>query len=241
MKTSQEDKNNLREKSFDNSKSSNEKLNSFSLLSRKKKILQMDKVIPRREEKIKDIPILIIFVSTLTGSIFLSTFAAKRGHPYTYHVNYDSWGNICGVENDPIPKVNLSGRNQTSRRFAFQMGLTDFSNLNNLRQYSKSSYQPAVICVSECPSNITTCGNFLQENGYNFSSNDLFDANICVAPFGVILEHKPLLNLCVPQQVIQVRRMLLFFPKRRKLYCEITQEHTNKKRTRSWSGSSKRP
>ena len=160
--------------------------------------------VPQREKRIKDIPILILFVFALGSLFYLASFAVKHGNPFRYYEGYDSWGNICGAKNDPIPNVKFSGRDQTSRNFAFHMGLSDFNNWKNPFTYLRSKEKPAVICVSECPTNITTCRELLQKNGYNKFTDAFIDANICVAPTGVILEHKKLLNRCVPQKVVQV-------------------------------------
>ena len=152
--------------------------------------------VPQRERKIKDIHFLILLAVVLSGLGYLAYYALKNGNPLSYYRVLDSWGNICGRENDPISKVTLSGRDQTLRKFRLQIGLTNRGSEN----------QSPAICVSECPTHLTksSCQTLLQQHGYDRFSNAFIDANICVIPSGVMWKYVSLVNDCLPKQVIEV-------------------------------------
>ena len=44
------------------------------------------------------------------------------GDPYGLIYGRDSWGNICNKQNDPIPDVNLSGRDTTGLKYVTYVG-----------------------------------------------------------------------------------------------------------------------
>ena len=124
--------------------------------------------VPRRERKIKDIPFLVLFAVVLSGLCYLGYDTIKRGNPFRSHIAYDSWGNICGAKNDPIPQADFSGMDQTSRKFAFYFGLIHPEKV-------------IAICVSECPTDTTTCRELVQKNGYKNFTDFYINAVICAA------------------------------------------------------------
>jgi len=162
---------------------------------------------PEKEYKVKDIPAIIVFLLILVGLFYIGVYSLKTGDPTRYLDGYDSWGNICGrKENILIPGLipDLTGKDLSANKYAFHMGLIEFENVVNPIKYFYQKHKSAVICVKECPQNITNCKELLRKSGYTHIPQDYVDEYICVSSPGIILTHTPVLSRCVPAQIVRV-------------------------------------
>jgi len=163
---------------------------------------------PEKEFKVKDIPALVIFALILLGFLGIGIYSLAKGDPIKYLKGYDSWGNVCGrMENTPIPGVDFSGRDLSANKYAFHVGLTEYENAVNPIKYYSMKKRSAVICVKECPTTMTNCDELARESGYINISQEYVDNFICTSSPG-ILAHRPILNRCIPSQILQVRKLI---------------------------------
>ena len=159
---------------------------------------------PNDKRFVRDYPYLVLFGAGLYGLITLSTYGFTYGDPQIYMKGYDSWGNVCGKEKNRIlPGVSLSGKNQSNNTFVFHMGLSNLNTALDPFKYIRSSNKPAVICVKECPKNITDCRDLLKDSGYLLPES-FIKQHVCIMPFGLILSHFDFLKRCIPKQLLQV-------------------------------------
>ncbi|KAI7810546.1 putative choline transporter-like protein 1 [Triplophysa rosa] len=99
---------------------------------------------PLEQRKCTDIPWLLLFILFNIGMLFICGFAIATGAASRLISGYDSYGNTCGQKNAEIPGIELSGRDQTSRKYVFFL---DPCNIDLLRRKIKS----IALCVSKCP------------------------------------------------------------------------------------------
>ncbi|XP_026876246.1 choline transporter-like protein 1 isoform X2 [Electrophorus electricus] len=76
--------------------------------------------------------------------LFICGFAISTGAASRLISGYDSYGNICGQKNGKIPGIELSGQDQTSKKYVFFL---DPCNVDVVRRKIKSM----ALCVSSCP------------------------------------------------------------------------------------------
>ncbi|GFQ87786.1 uncharacterized protein TNCT_564591 [Trichonephila clavata] len=62
-----------------------------------------------KDRQCTDVIVLIIFAVYVIVLLVGVGLAAARGDPRRLWFGYDSYGNICGTKNDPIPGANKSG------------------------------------------------------------------------------------------------------------------------------------
>lgn len=75
----------------------------------------------------------------MTFQILIAAFALVFGNPKRLIHGYDSFGNICGTENEKIGSWELSGLDMRKKPFLFYL---DVKNIHNSLK----------VCVSKCPS-----------------------------------------------------------------------------------------
>ncbi|KAA0722051.1 Choline transporter-like protein 1 CDw92 [Triplophysa tibetana] len=99
---------------------------------------------PLEQRNCTDIPWLLLFILFNIGMLCICGFAIASGAASRLISGYDSYGNTCGQKNAEIPGIELSGKDQTSRKYVFFL---DPCNIDLLRRKIKS----IALCVSKCP------------------------------------------------------------------------------------------
>ncbi|XP_067119262.1 choline transporter-like 1 [Centruroides vittatus] len=85
-----------------------------------------------------DVFCLVIFLIFWAILIFISAFAFVIGNPFRLIYGLDSFGNVCGLRNEQMGSLSLSGLNMTDRPYVFYLNMADISNSMK-------------ICVKKCP------------------------------------------------------------------------------------------
>lgn len=173
-----------------------------------------------------DVFCLMVFLLFWAITIFISAFAFVIGDPFRLISGYDSFGNTCGTNNEPIGSLAFSGLNMTEQRYVFYLDLT------NIKQSLK-------ICVKQCPhreiSDVKDLLNFEQETGshlcrydvtypghhstlypilLNQSVMDMFNkeqekTGLGPCPKFPIRASSPVMNRCVPDTAVGLANDLL--------------------------------
>ncbi|XP_026876243.2 choline transporter-like protein 1 isoform X1 [Electrophorus electricus] len=99
---------------------------------------------PLEDRQCTDILWLLLFAIFNIGMLFICGFAISTGAASRLISGYDSYGNICGQKNGKIPGIELSGQDQTSKKYVFFL---DPCNVDVVRRKIKSM----ALCVSSCP------------------------------------------------------------------------------------------
>ncbi|XP_064193747.1 choline transporter-like protein 1 [Anguilla rostrata] len=99
---------------------------------------------PLEDRCCTDIPWLIIFIAFCIGMWCICGFAIATGAASRLISGYDSYGNTCGQKNAPIKGIELSGRDQTSKKYVFFL---DPCNIDFVNRKIKSM----ALCVAQCP------------------------------------------------------------------------------------------
>ncbi|XP_035274688.1 choline transporter-like protein 1 [Anguilla anguilla] len=99
---------------------------------------------PLEDRCCTDIPWLIIFIAFCIGMGCICGFAIATGAASRLISGYDSYGNTCGQKNAPIEGIELSGRDQTSKKYVFFL---DPCNIDFVNRKIKSM----ALCVAQCP------------------------------------------------------------------------------------------
>ncbi|OWA53979.1 CTL-like protein 1 [Hypsibius exemplaris] len=92
----------------------------------------------RSRAECTDLPWCIIFLLFLIFLIVTGVVAVLFGSPFRLLYGQDSFGNICGVKNDPIQDREMTGQDMTDRPFVFSYDITK----------PRDSLK---MCVSRCP------------------------------------------------------------------------------------------
>ncbi|XP_076876526.1 choline transporter-like protein 1 isoform X2 [Brachyhypopomus gauderio] len=125
---------------------------------------------PLEDRRCTDIPWLLLFAIFNIGMLFICGFAISTGAASRLVSGYDSYGNICGQKNTKIPGIDLSGQDQTSKKYVFFL---DPCNIDIVRRKIKSM----ALCVSSCPeTTLQTYDDlktFAEKNGSNLCSYEL--------------------------------------------------------------------
>jgi len=165
---------------------------------------------PERKKHPRDLPFLILFALMLVGMLYLGSFSIQKGDVGRYIFGVDSWGNVCGREvNTPIPNATHSGLDHSKRPYEFQVVLSNMQMVLNPLDILLKTNAPATLCIKTCPRNATDCDRLLLDNGYNLS-DIVIQERVCTMPFGLILPHHPLINRCIPSQIMQVCTKKIF-------------------------------
>uniref|UniRef100_A0A147BCM5 Choline transporter-like protein n=3 Tax=Ixodes ricinus TaxID=34613 RepID=A0A147BCM5_IXORI len=172
-----------------------------------------------------DLPCFVVFMAFWGTAIFVSAFAFVLGNPFRLISGYDSFGNVCGMNNDePMGALQFSGQNMTGRPYLFYF---DLSNLSHSLK----------VCVKQCPhrelktteqvrrfgeeTGSSLCRYDVTEPGRSSSlfpdlsmlSNqtvvDMFNKEQQKRGFGPcprlpVPASKPVLNRCVPEAVVDL-------------------------------------
>ncbi|CAH2311429.1 choline transporter 3 [Pelobates cultripes] len=78
------------------------------------------------------------------GQMFINGYALTAGAAERLVFGYDSYGNICGRRNSPIPTAQYSGQDMTNRKYVFFLDSCNLE-IRNLKINS------IALCVSSCP------------------------------------------------------------------------------------------
>ncbi|XP_018429336.1 PREDICTED: choline transporter-like protein 3, partial [Nanorana parkeri] len=160
---------------------------------------------PSLYRKCTDIPWLVLFFLFWSGLMFISGYALMAGAAERLVFGYDSYGNVCGRRNTPIPNAPFSGKDMTNRKHVF------FLNSCNL-QFKNFKINSTSLCVRSCPQEqLTTLQDlqhFAKNNGshlcvykmnYTEYTNHPMVSEWCpVLPVSPSKSF-PLFNRCVPQ------------------------------------------
>ena len=92
----------------------------------------------RRGRGCTDLPCLLVLLVLWCALVFVAALGFAYGRPALLTGSYDSFGNVCGVENEPLEGVPLSGRDMRELPLLFVQDAT-------------RPDQGLALCVSECP------------------------------------------------------------------------------------------
>ncbi|XP_073449174.1 choline transporter-like protein 3 isoform X1 [Aquarana catesbeiana] len=160
---------------------------------------------PSLYRKCTDIPWLVFFFLFWSGLMFISGYSLTAGAAERLVFGYDSYGNVCGRRNSPIPNAPFSGKDMTNRKHVF------FLNSCNLK-FKNLKINSTALCVRSCPQEkLTTLQDlqhFAKNNGshlcvyklnYTEYTNHPMASEWCpVLPVSPSKSF-PLFNRCVPQ------------------------------------------
>ncbi|XP_067106880.1 choline transporter-like protein 1 [Osmerus mordax] len=125
---------------------------------------------PLEERSCTDIPWLVIFTVFCIGMGCICGFSIATGAASRLVSGYDSYGNTCGQKNTQIDGIELSGRDQTDKKFVFFL---DPCNIDLINRRIKS----IALCVSRCPDTelqtYTDVKKFALANGSELCSYDI--------------------------------------------------------------------
>uniref|UniRef100_A0A8C5R2W5 Choline transporter-like protein n=1 Tax=Leptobrachium leishanense TaxID=445787 RepID=A0A8C5R2W5_9ANUR len=119
---------------------------------------------PLLYRKCTDVVWLAVFFIFWLGLMFINGYALTAGAAERLVFGYDSYGNICGRRNSPIPSAQFSGQDMTKRKYVFFMDSCNLE-IRNLKINS------IALCVSSCPQEQLTSLDdlylFAKHNGSN--------------------------------------------------------------------------
>ncbi|XP_015200599.1 choline transporter-like protein 1 isoform X1 [Lepisosteus oculatus] len=125
---------------------------------------------PLEERNCTDIPWLLIFIAFCIGMGCICGFAIATGAASRLVHGYDSYGNTCGQKNSQIEGIELSGLDQTDKKYVFFL---DPCNIDIINRKIKSM----ALCVTSCPSvelkTYNDIRKFAQTNGSALCSYQL--------------------------------------------------------------------
>ncbi|XP_040262540.1 choline transporter-like protein 3 [Bufo bufo] len=155
--------------------------------------------------KCTDIPWLVVFFLFCCGLVFISGYSLMAGAAERLIFGYDSYGNVCGRRNSPIPNAPFSGKDMTDRKHVFFLDSCNMQ-IRDLRINSTA------LCVSSCPqeelTSLQDLQHFAKNNGsqlcvyklnYTEYTNHPKVSEWCPALPVPPSKSFPLFNRCVPQ------------------------------------------
>ncbi|XP_076162811.1 choline transporter-like protein 1 isoform X2 [Ptiloglossa arizonensis] len=167
---------------------------------------------PTRVRECTDIFWLCCFIVFWFLMILIAAFALVYGNPLRLINGYDSFGNTCGMKNNPkFGSMELSGQDTSDKPYLF------FLDINNVTQSLK-------ICVKKCPDRTMTTMNdickFYEETGSqlchdkprnNFSacSNGNRKNKTGSCPELPVYNSIPILNRCIPKAIRDVGETII--------------------------------
>lgn len=170
---------------------------------------------PVRKRKCTDVFLLLAFGgSVIAVGVFVGEYAFAFGDPGRYIYGVDSWGNVCGrQDNQKISKasprnesfVKNSGLDRSSHSYEFRFALSDFRNLAEAAMGNANS--SAILCVESCPNVSTNCADLVRANGYDVDA-EILSRRICHMLGGIVVAHEAILNRCVPEQFVALGKGL---------------------------------
>ena len=150
---------------------------------------------------LQDKAYLFLLLFTLLLLATIAVFAFTQGDPARYVHGADSWGNVCGRQSNPaIANALLPGLDHTSRMFSFYFITNDIRIPFNPDIVRSERF--ASICVSECETRITECGEMLDRQGYIIDQG-LVGRRLCTMLDGLILPQQLYYGSCVPAEIDQ--------------------------------------
>ncbi|KAE8610501.1 hypothetical protein XENTR_v10012150 [Xenopus tropicalis] len=155
--------------------------------------------------KCTDIPWLVLFFVFWSGLVFIAGYALVAGAAERLVFGYDSYGNVCGRRNSPIPNAPFSGQDMTYRKHVFFLDSCNLE-IRNLKINS------VALCVSDCPqeqlNTLHEVQFFAKNNGsylcvykLNYTEYTTHTKALEWCPVLPVPSSKsfPLFNRCVPQ------------------------------------------
>lgn len=154
---------------------------------------------------------LILLMIFFFGMVFIAAFSYVYGDPLRLIYGYDSFGNVCGVKNEPLPNISNSGQDHSDRKYVF------FFNLQDLRTSIK-------LCVHQCPSrtlqSYEDLRSFAEDSGsflcrYELTPDQLsslpeHDNGFGLCPDFPIYASSPVLNRCIPKSVVDLAPNIIY-------------------------------
>ncbi|XP_033645183.1 choline transporter-like protein 1 [Asterias rubens] len=167
---------------------------------------------PLADRSCRDVICLIIFLLFWVGMGYVAVVSIRDGQPERLIFGADSFGNVCGRQNQHIDGVRLSGTDLTDKPFVFMFNSDAI----------KNPLKPGkTICVSACPETtllfmsdvIELARNrsiFLCE--YNVTIDDYDTAeqgDNAPCPNTPVLASVPILNRCIPSAAISIASSMI--------------------------------
>ncbi|XP_076278336.1 choline transporter-like protein 1 isoform X2 [Lasioglossum baleicum] len=159
---------------------------------------------PTRVRECTDIFWLCCFIAFWFFMILIAAFALVYGSPLRLINGYDSFGNTCGMKNNPkFGSMELSGQDTSDKPYLF------FLDISNVSQSLK-------ICVKKCPDRQMTTMNdickFYEETGsqlchdkpgndFSACSNGNKENKTGSCPGLPVYNSIPVLNRCIPKVI----------------------------------------
>ncbi|KAL6438494.1 hypothetical protein ACFW04_004525 [Cataglyphis niger] len=167
---------------------------------------------PMRVRGCTDVFWLCLYIAFWFLMILIAAFAIVYGNPLQLINGYDSFGNTCGMKNNPkFGSMELSGQDTSDKPYLF------FLDIRNVTQSLK-------ICVKQCPDkilwNMNDICTFYKETGSQLchdrpggdfsacnSESSKFKNGSCPRP--PIYPSMPVLNRCIPKAVQDVGETII--------------------------------
>ncbi|XP_072031971.1 choline transporter-like protein 1 isoform X2 [Amphiura filiformis] len=157
------------------------------------------KLQPIAKRSCTDILCCFLFIVFWVGMLLIAAYSILFGNVFRIIYGYDSFGNICSMENEPIEGVELSGMDMTNKSRVFFMDIRD-------------PVRSMEICVSQCPDEMLNTNeevkDFATETGSRLCRYDIDTSEYPTADQGldgpcpeVVYESKNIINRCVPVQL----------------------------------------
>ncbi|XP_014482169.1 PREDICTED: CTL-like protein 1 [Dinoponera quadriceps] len=171
-----------------------------------------DRAEPTRVRGCTDVFWLCLFIAFWFLMILIAAFAIVYGNPLRLINGYDSFGNTCGMKNNPkFGRMELSGQDTSDKPFLF------FLDINNVTQSLK-------ICVKQCPDrtlkSMKDICDFYEKTGSQLchdrpgsdfsacnSGSSKFKNGSC--PELPVYPSTPVLNRCIPKAIHDVSETII--------------------------------
>ncbi|KAI4501139.1 hypothetical protein M0802_003942 [Mischocyttarus mexicanus] len=168
---------------------------------------------PTRVRGCTDIFWMCLFIAFWFLMILIAAFALVYGNPLRLINGYDSFGNTCGMKNNPkFGSMELFGQDTSEKPYLFYLDVKNVS-------------QSLKICVKKCPDrtmhNMTDICRFYKETGSQLC-HDKPENNFSACSTGVNEHNKtgscpelpvynsvPILNRCIPKAVQDVGETII--------------------------------
>ncbi|XP_071836261.1 choline transporter-like protein 1 [Apostichopus japonicus] len=176
------------------------KLDDLHQMQNEDEIIVSESAGPLAKRSCQDVGCCLIFFAFWIGMAYISYIALTNGHPERLLLGYDSFGNICGTNNDYVENVTLSGQDMTSKPFVF-------------------SFSPVAPTVDSKPSKmicIASCPNITLVTPEQYADHEICTYDVPVEDYNVLTLAsdscpKPpvpvsfqVLNRCVPKALLDV-------------------------------------
>lgn len=99
-----------------------------------------------------------MFLITIIEQLLIGVFALVYGNPLRLINGMDSFGNVCGTNNENFANMSLSGQDMTQNPYVFFFSLQDMDSSTK-------------VCVGECPQSVIRNMKELAEFYRNTSIN----------------------------------------------------------------------